>query len=252
MSSLADASAATTRTSALLALDTSTERISVALCVGEREWIHEATGGAGASAALLPAIMDLLAHAGITVRELDAIAFGRGPGAFTGVRTTCSVVQGLAFGAGKAVLPLDTLLVVAEDARARCAFTDVWVAMDARMDEIYAAHYAHTDACWHVLSAPALYTIESLDARWKNEPPLAVAGSALGALGERLRHGSAHAAPLAWPSGNALLRLARAAWAQGQAVDAAEALPLYLRDKVALTTVERDALKAAKAAGVGA
>jgi tRNA threonylcarbamoyladenosine biosynthesis protein TsaB len=252
MSSTAHPASTTTRNGALLALDTATERIGIALGVGEHEWTHEAAGGAGASAALLPAVLALLARARITVHELDAIAFGRGPGAFTGVRTACSVVQGLALGAHKPVLPLDTLLAVAEDARERSAFTDVWVVMDARMDEIYAAHYAHADARWHVIRAPALCTIDALNAHWREQPPLAVAGSALAAFGERLRTGTALAAPQAWPSPKALLSLARAAWAQGDAVDAAQALPLYLRDKVALTTVERDALKAAKAAGVGA
>src|SRR5688572_23606192 len=151
MSSAVDSSPAAPRSVALLALDTATERISIALGVGEREWVHEAAGGAGASAAVLPAILALLARARITVHALDAIAYGRGPGAFTGVRTACSVVQGLALGTHKPVLPLDTLLAVAEDARDRRGCTDVWVAMDARMDEIYAAHYRHADARWHVL-----------------------------------------------------------------------------------------------------
>jgi tRNA threonylcarbamoyladenosine biosynthesis protein TsaB len=251
MSSTSDPGLATARTRAtLLALDSSTERIAIGLCAGAREWTHEAAGGASASAALLPAILDVLSKAGITVRDLDAIAFGRGPGAFTGVRTACSVVQGLAFGAEKPVLPLDTLLAVAEDARERCACTDVWVAMDARMEEVYAGHYVHADAAWHVLDAPALHTIDALVARWRVQPPLAVAGSALTAFGERLQTGGALAQAQAWPSAQALLRLARAAWAQGRAVDVGDALPLYLRDKVALTTVERDALKAAKLAKV--
>ena len=116
---------AATPASALLALDCSTERISVALCVGERAWTHEGAGGAGASGTLLASIFALLAQARISVHRLDAIAFGRGPGAFTGVRTACSVVQGLGLGADKPVLPLDTLLAVAEDARKSCACADV-------------------------------------------------------------------------------------------------------------------------------
>jgi tRNA threonylcarbamoyladenosine biosynthesis protein TsaB len=252
MTSAADPSVPATRSVALLALDTATERMSIALGVGEREWTHEAAGGAVASAALLPAILALLARARITVHALDAIACGRGPGAFTGVRAACSVAQGLALGAHKPVLPLDTLLAVAEDARDRCGCTDVWVAMDARMDEIYAAHYRRAGARWHVLEAPALHTLDTLHARWQEQPPLAVAGSALGALGPRLRPAAALADAQAWPSARALLTIARAAWADGEQVDVAQALPLYLRDKVALTTVERDALKAAKAARVDA
>src|SRR5436190_7898030 len=119
----------------LLAFDTATERMSIALAAGGTVWEHEAIGGEGAgqaSAALIPAILALLARAGVTLAELDAIAFGRGPGAFTGLRTACSVAQGLALGAGKPVLPIDTLLAVAEDARASRDALRVWVAMDAR------------------------------------------------------------------------------------------------------------------------
>jgi tRNA threonylcarbamoyladenosine biosynthesis protein TsaB len=252
MSSAAGPGSAATPASALLALDTSTERMSIALGIGASEWICEGAGGALASAALLPAVLELFARADTTIHALDAIAFGRGPGAFTGVRTACSAAQGLALGAGKAVLALDSLLAVAEDARTELGSRDVWAAIDARMDEIYAAHYVHADAGWQVLSAPALYTIDMLNARWREQPPLAVAGSAVAVFGERLQCGTALVAPRAWPSANALLTLARAAWAAGLAVDVEQALPLYLRDKVALTSVERDALKAAKAGPVSA
>src|SRR5262245_47658224 len=117
----------------------------------------------------------MLDEAGCTLRQLDAIAFGRGPGAFTGLRAACAVAPGLAFGAGKPVLSLDSLMLVAQDAP--CA--QCWVAMDARMDEIYAAHYRFDGARWHTLSAPALYTLEALNAQWRAAPPAAVAGSAL-------------------------------------------------------------------------
>src|ERR1700754_2194863 len=127
----------------LLAFDTATEHMSIALAARGEVFAFEAAGGAQASATLIPAILALLAKAGVTLRELDAIAFGRGPGAFTGLRTACSVAQGLAFGAGKPVLPIDTLLAVAEDARAGDpAAQRIWVAMDARMNEVYAAQYA--------------------------------------------------------------------------------------------------------------
>src|SRR4051812_4707052 len=96
----------------LLVFDTATEHLSIAVAVGERVWSHESAGGALASATLIPSILRLLAEAGLTLAGLDAIAFGRGPGAFTGLRTACSVAQGLAFGANKPVLPIDTLLAV--------------------------------------------------------------------------------------------------------------------------------------------
>src|SRR5215210_819619 len=101
----------------LLAFDTATEQVSVALAAHGRIWTHEGAGGARSSATFLPAVRALLDEAGVGVRDLEAIAFGRGPGAFTGLRVACSVAQGLAFGAGRPVLPIDTLLAVAEDAR---------------------------------------------------------------------------------------------------------------------------------------
>src|SRR3954451_18934820 len=128
---------------ALIAFDTSTERMSVALQSGDRVLARDGSGGAQASTTLLPAIVGLLEEAGLALADLDAIAFGRGPGAFTGLRTACSVAQGLALGAGKPVLPIDTLLAVAEDGRQADEQPQrVWVAMDARMNEVYAAQYA--------------------------------------------------------------------------------------------------------------
>ena len=232
----------------LLAFDTATEHLSIAVAAHGRVLTHEAAGGAQASATLIPAILALLAKAGVQLRELDAIAFGRGPGAFTGLRSACSVAQGLAFGANKPVLPIDTLLAVAEDARAGRAALRVWVAMDARMDEVYAAQYEFGAGTWSLLDAPMLTTPAALNARWQAEPPRLVAGSALAAFGARLVCGNATLAPDALPRASAMLPLARALWAQGGAVAAAHALPLYLRDKVAQTTLERAAIRAAKEA----
>ena len=235
--------------SAILAFDTATELLSIAVAAHGRVLVHESAGGAQASAALIPAVLALLARAGSTLAELDAIAFGRGPGAFTGLRTACSVAQGLALGARKPVLPIDTLLAVAEDARAGRDRLRAWVAMDARMDEIYAAQYEFdaTDG-WRTLDAPMLTTPDALHARWAVRPPELVAGNALAAFGPRLVAGSAELAPDAMPRAAALLPLAQAMWARGGAVAPAQALPLYLRDKVAQTTEERDAARSAKEA----
>jgi len=231
----------------LLAFDTATERMSIALGVGATVWEHEAQGGAQASVALLPAIGALLARAGVTLAQLDAIAFGRGPGAFTGLRTACSVAQGLAFGAGKPVLPIDTLLAIAEDARDGEGPQQVWALTDARMDEIYAAHYAFAHGRWTTLVAPMLVHPEALNECWRVEPPQAVAGNALQAFAGRLATGAARCRPDAAPHARALLPLARALHAHGGAVDAALALPLYVRDKVAQTTAEREAARTAAA-----
>ena len=234
-----------------LAFDTATELMSVALAHDGVVYVHEAPGGALASAALIPAVLGLLARAGITLQQLDAIAFGRGPGAFTGLRTACSVAQGLAFGGGKPVLPIDTLLAVAEDARTRVAggsnAVRVWVANDARMNEVYAAQYRFEGAHWRVLDAPMLIAPQALNERWLSDAPECVAGNALAVFAPLLATGSALRVPDALPHAAALLTLAQALWDAGGAVDAALALPLYVRDKVAQTTLERDAARAAKA-----
>src|SRR5436190_19967202 len=181
--------------STLLAFDTATQRMSVALAARGSVWVHESDGGAQASAALIPAILALLTQAGVGLRDLDAIAFGRGPGAFTGLRTACSVVQGLAYGAGKPVLPIDTLLAVAEDARDGAGPQSVWVANDARMSEVYAAHYAYESGRWSTLVAPFLCTPHQLNEHWDETAPDTVAGSALAAFGARLRTGRARLVP---------------------------------------------------------
>lgn len=230
----------------LLAFDTATELLSVALAAGGRVHSHEAAGGALASATLIPAILRLLDEAGVALRDLDAIVFGRGPGAFTGLRTACSVAQGLAFGAAKPVLPIDTLLALAEDARRSAAPQRAWALLDARMNEIYAAQYGFDGTRWEVLDAPMLTTPELLNERWRREPPSLVAGNALEAFGDRLAPGTAERAPDALPRASALLALAPALIERGALVDAALALPLYVREKVAQTTAERDAARAAK------
>jgi len=129
----------------LLAFDTSTDTLSVAVQHGTRVLAHSGAGGAQASTTLIPTIRALLAQAGITFAQLDAVVFGRGPGSFTGLRTACAVAQGLAFGArgghGVPVLPVDTLLAVAEQARAAHGCTRVLATLDARMNEVYVAAF---------------------------------------------------------------------------------------------------------------
>lgn len=243
----------------LLALDTATERVALGLACGPASSTREFEGGAAASARVIPEVLALLAEHGLQPADLDAVAFGRGPGAFTGLRTAVSVAQGLAFGAGKPVLPIDSLLILAEDARAQWAAQAPlapapgggaadpvwWVAMDARMDEVYAAAYAHDAGAWRVVVAPALYDLASLQARWLAEPPAELAGNAATTFAGRLQTGPARVWPQAQDRAAALLRLARAAWAAGAGLPADQALPVYLRDKVALTTAERAAAKGA-------
>jgi tRNA threonylcarbamoyladenosine biosynthesis protein TsaB len=224
----------------LLALDTSTERLVLGVQSPAGVWRLDEDGGPKASARIVPAVLELLARAGLRLTQLDAIAFGRGPGAFTGLRTACSVAQGLAFGAGRPVLAVDSLLVVADDARAQTACDELWVTMDARMGEVYAAAYRRQGERWQVVAAPALYELDALHEHWRvHGAPHCIAGSAIDAFGDKLAAGAALQVPMPRDRAGALLRVATMLWHDGAAVDAAQALPLYLRDKVALTTAER-------------
>jgi tRNA threonylcarbamoyladenosine biosynthesis protein TsaB len=224
----------------LLAFDTSTETLSIAVSAGAGapELEHTGPGGAQASAALIPAITDLLARAGLALRDLDGIAFG--PGSFTGLRTAAAVAQGLGFGAGVPVLPIDTLLAVADEARAQTGAGRVVALLDARMDEVYFAAYEWEQGRWLTRQAPALGRPEdvALPAGW------ALAGNVLQLHAGRLPAAAAQVTAL--PTARALLRLAPQALADGADHAAIHALPLYIRDKVAQTTQERAAERARK------
>jgi tRNA threonylcarbamoyladenosine biosynthesis protein TsaB len=238
----------------LLALDSSTEQLAVAVACGDACVTRNVEGGALASARMLPLALEALAACGIHVRQLDALAFGAGPGAFTGLRCACAVAQGLAFGAGISVVAVDSLMLVAEDARDWMQHNDLpalWVAMDARMDELYAARYALDGTRWRIEAAPALYTLEALAMRWLQQPPEAVVGTGVQAFADRLPFGAAFTRADTENRAAALLRLALQLHADGIGVDAAQAMPLYLRDKVALTTAEREAARAALGAARG-
>jgi len=230
----------------LLAIDTSTERMSLAVCHGDDIWTRDGVAGAQASSQLIPSIMDLLAQASLTLAGLDAIAFGRGPGAFTGLRTACSVAQGLAMGAGLPLLPIDTLHCLAETARAR--HHRVLSLLDARMGQVYAAAYERQDDNWQTLTGPLLTEPQllRLPASW-DEQPYVLAGNAMSAHSAGLQHLLAQTGDSleVWPQADAMLKLAASAWSRGEAVDAALALPLYVRDDVARTTAQRLADKLA-------
>ena len=227
----------------LLALETATDTLRLGVSFRGQSFEHEGPGSAQSSATLIPALWSLMARAGCTMRDVDAIAFGRGPGAFTGLRTACAVAQGLALGRGCPVLPIDTLLVVAEAARQAHGDTEVWVAQDARMNQLYAARYRWLDNRWTTLDAPALYDPADFAARLDRDDNTVVAGNAAIVHAASLPLSGRVTRTQAVPSAGALLALGASAWARGEAVDAALALPLYVRDKVAQTTAEREALR---------
>ncbi len=225
----------------ILAFDTSTEALSAAVQNGSQIWQHSGAGGALSSASLIPALQALMQQAGLAFAQLDAIAFGSGPGSFTGLRTACSVAQGLGFGAGVKLLPVPTLLAVAELARHAHGAQQVVAAMDARMGELYAACYDFSSALRNLDTPYQLVSPENLQV----PEGFVLAGNGHAAYAQRMAYSGPSYAVL--PTAAALLRLCPALLAAGLAVHAEDALPLYVRDKVAKTTAEREAEKHALA-----
>jgi len=221
----------------ILALETSTEYCSVAL------WQDGAVSdrcelvGQKHSEVLIPMLDGLLRAASVKLADLDGIAFGAGPGSFTGVRIACSAAQGLALGADKPVIGVCTLQALAQaSGRER-----VIAALDARMAEVYHAAYEKRGDEWVTLCAPALCLPQ--DAPALEDQGWFGTGSGFIAHGEQLRaRYNANLAAVdeqAVPQAAAIAQLAAPLLSAGRAVDAAQALPQYLRDKVALKTSER-------------
>jgi tRNA threonylcarbamoyladenosine biosynthesis protein TsaB len=239
----------------ILAIETSSELASCALlnsAAGADAAIltRESSGVRTHSQAVLPMVQDLLLEAGIVLADCDAIAFGAGPGSFTGVRTACGVAQGLAFGARKPVLPLVTLEAMAEACRARTGATDVLAVLDARMGEVYWAQYRWNGA-WQIVREPVLCAPAAVVPELVPEPVpgLIACGNGLAAYPDAFaaQAWAAGAHPDIVPHARELARLGVAALATGRAVPADEAQPIYLRNKVAYTSAERQVINAAKA-----
>ena len=227
----------------LLALETSTDQCSVALWCDGALLTRSRHAPRRHAEILLPMFDELLAEGGIARGQLDGIAFGRGPGAFTGVRLAVSVAQGLALALDRPVFPVSTLAALALAAPAAVPY--VLAVLDARMGEVYAGAFRRA-------AAEALEPLgaETVGAAAALEVPAAPAWFGAGsgwavhaeALGRRLR-GAALAGidAAAVPEAAQVARLAAPVLAAGGGVRADQALPVYLRDKVALTRAERGA-----------
>jgi tRNA threonylcarbamoyladenosine biosynthesis protein TsaB len=200
----------------LLAFDTSTEVMSIAVQNGADVYEFVGVGGAQASSRLIPEIQALMAQAGLALQALDGIAFGAGPGAFTGLRASCAVAQGLGFGANVPLLPINTLHAVALHIHAKTSEQTITAALDARMGEIY---WQVFDFSANGLGVPV------------GEPQLSKADTQSFALDTL-------------PTARTFLDLAADMLAKSLLTAPADALPLYVRNKVAQTTAEREAAKA--------
>lgn len=217
----------------LLALDTATEACSAALLVDDELRGRYEVAPRAHARRILPMVDALLEEAGLGLAELDAIAFGRGPGSFTGVRIAAGVVQGLAFGADLPVIPVSTLLALAEGARRERGAERVAAAIDARMEEVYWACYAWQAGSWVERVAEAVVRPEAVEVpegdTWQG------AGSGWEAYPETLarRFGDRLIdAAGAFPDARDIAVLGRAAAERGELLPPEAALPIYLRDKV--------------------
>lgn len=243
----------------ILAIDTATEACSAALLI-DNEAADTVADSKALSACIssryqlaprehsrliLKMIDDLLAQAGLAVSSLDAIAFGRGPGSFMGLRIAAGVVQGIAFAHDIPVIAVSTLKTIAQRAYEETGHDHVLVAIDARMDEVYwGAYYrqqpSSADALWlldgeeKVISPDQIRLPEMLTE--KNCMWLA-AGTGWGSYAERLLSPANFTLPSmlvdCLPSAEALLKLAVVDYRAGNMLDAAQAIPVYLRNDVA-------------------
>ncbi len=227
----------------LLVLDTSTEYCSAALWREGEIQARRVLAGQRHSSLLLPMVDGLLRESAITLRELDGIGYGAGPGSFTGLRIACAVTQGLALGAGLPVVGVSTL----ESIAGQTGVDNVLTVLDARMAEVYWAAYRRDGADWHAVIRPQLALPESVaipeGGDWVG------AGNGFAVLGEVLRPRLAarlvRIDDTLMPDAAAMAPLAARAFARGEGQDAALAAPIYLRDKVALTVDERRAGRSA-------
>ncbi len=218
-----------------LAFDTATEWCSAALWIDGACSFREVHAGQKHSELLVPMLMSLLADADCTLKQLDGLAYGMGPGSFTGLRIACGVAQGLALGADLPVLGVSTLETLAEES----GLDQVLACLDARMSEVYAALYRREASGWHCQVGPVVC------------PPGAVpipevagyvgVGSGFTAYpeiaqGRLLQRVDASLIPHA----RAMARLAAPRLLRGEGVAAEHAEPLYIRNKVALKICERE------------
>lgn len=221
----------------LVALETSTEYCSLAVSRGARVFERSMHAGQRHSELALPLLRELLRQAALDMQAIDGVAYGAGPGSFTGLRIACGIAQGLALARNLPVAGIGTLLALAEN----CGADKVIACLDARMGEVYHAAYCRNNGDWIEMHAPGVYRPDAVPR---------VEGGDWFACGSGFRvHGAALARRYAGvisrtdadvpPNAAAMLRLAMKGFAAGRGVDAALAVPLYVRDKVALKSNER-------------
>ncbi|OEF24047.1 tRNA (adenosine(37)-N6)-threonylcarbamoyltransferase complex dimerization subunit type 1 TsaB [Vibrio rumoiensis] len=230
----------------ILALDTSTENCSVALMINDQIFTRSEVAPRDHTKKILPMVDEVLKEAGITLHDLDALAFGRGPGSFTGVRIGIGIAQGLSFGAELPMIGISTLAAMAQGCYRANQSEHVVAAIDARMSEIYWAQYTRQEnGEWTTVMIS-----NAEDSTSQGEcviPPQELAANLSASEGLWTQAGTGWAAyqealsqlPLTmqpsevlYPEAQDIAVLAQIEWRKGNTVDAEQASPTYLRDKV--------------------
>lgn len=219
----------------LLALDTSTESCSAAITINSVLYQQQQMTQRGHSTLILGMLDQLFKQADASIADIDALAFGRGPGSFTGVRIAVGVAQGIAFARELPVIPVSTLAAVAQQAYELTEQPNIAVAMDARMDEIYAASFQVQEGLVVLLGdekvCPAEQFLPASTDMWLG------AGTGWQVYAETLQNNFAgqliDQKPDIFPQAATILKLAEKLYAQGEFVSADKALPVYLRNDVA-------------------
>ena len=221
----------------LLALDTATEACSVALNIDGEVTEHFDVIPRRHSRELLPMVDGILAKAGLTIGDMDALAFGCGPGAFTGLRVATAMVQGLAFAVDLPVIPVSTLAALAQQGLREHGARQVLSAIDARMGEVYWGAFVEENGLMKPVQAETVIApekVEVIDGEYN------WFGIGTGwAFREQMTAAVSHCVIETYPHALDVALLAAADFDAGNLLPAEKAMPVYLRNKVALKKSER-------------
>lgn len=230
----------------ILAIETATEACSAALAIGDDITVRFEIAPRQHTQLILTMMEEVLTEAGVTLKQVDAIAFSRGPGAFTGVRIATGVAHGVALSIDTPLLPISTLAAIAQQLHENEGVEHCLVVTDARMGEVYWGRYMAQDGFMLLQDEEAVSKPEVLQAVVADFPDCILAGNGWVAYGEQFDSETMRQLNKAHnilPSAYFIARLAVTAYQQGKAVDIEQAQPIYLRDKVAQTIAERRAVK---------
>ncbi|KOO16905.1 hypothetical protein AKJ18_02185 [Vibrio xuii] len=221
----------------ILALDTATENCSVALLVDEKVYVRSEVAPRDHTKKVLPMVDEVLKEAGLTLADLDALAFGQGPGSFTGVRIGIGIAQGLAFGADLPMIGISTLEAMAQGVYRQHGESQVACAIDARMSEVYWGRFSRQeDGTWAQTDAECVTPPQTAaDNSQADESTWFTAGTGWDAYSEQLEgiKFATEKSKVLFPDAEDIVQLAKFELAKGNTVDAEDASPVYLRDTVA-------------------